>query len=617
MGEVIVITSGKGGVGKTTTTANLGSALAMDGKKVVLVDTDIGLRNLDVVMGLENRIVYDIVDVVEGKCKLKQALIKDKRFAELFLLPAAQTRDKSALNEEQMKDLMKNLKEDFDYVLVDCPAGIEQGFKNAITGADRAIVVTTAEISAIPRPSKKEEKTIEYLKEFGKKHQLDTQVDEAGNVLIKKAATTTSISNKTVALQSHVDMVCEKNSDVSHNFETEGIVPIIDGEWVKAKDTTLGADNGIGIAMMLAVLASSNIEHGNIECLFTVDEETGLSGAFALKKGFLNADILINLDSEDEKELFIGCSGGIDSIAVFNYCTEIIPADYFHFHVSVKGLKGGHSGEDIDKGLGNANKILNRFLWNLNRKMDLRICNIDGGNLRNAIAREASAIIAVPYTYKETVRVDVNNFIADIENEFAVKDPNVKIELESSTPYKFGINKNTSDKLLNALYACPHGVITMSSEMQGLVETSTNLASVKMTDNEEIIVTTSQRSSVESEKYDIMHMVESVFLLAGATISHSDGYPGWKPNPNSEILKITADCFTELFGEKPRIRAIHAGLECGLFLEKYPQLDMVSFGPTIQFPHSPSERVNIASVEKSWKLLCKVLTATVRKVASN
>lgn len=464
-----------------------------------------------------------------------------------------------------------------------------------------------SEITNIPRPSKKEGKIISYLQEFGRKNGLETLVDEVGNVLIRKPATVGCENKKTLALQAHVDMVCEKDNDVQHNFETDPIHAYVDGDWVKAKGTTLGADDGIGVAAMLAVLSSDNIEHGNLECLFTVDEETGLSGAFALKEGFLKANILINLDSENDSELFIGCAGGIDTVAEFDYQQEESPEKYFFFNVSVKGLKGGHSGDDIDKGLGNANKILTRYLWQLNKKTDLRISHIDGGNLRNAIAREASALVAVPWKDKEMVRIELNHFTHDVEMELLSKEPGLKLLLESESAQDFCMDKDTGNRLLNVLYACPHGVIAMSNEMKGLVETSTNLASIKCLKNNKIQVTTSQRSSTESLKYDVMYMVESVFLLAGAKVSHGDGYPGWKPNPDSEIVKTTADCYRRLFKEEPHIRAIHAGLECGLFLKKYPQLDMVSFGPTLLGVHSPSERVNIQSVNKFWQLLCEVL----------
>lgn len=463
-----------------------------------------------------------------------------------------------------------------------------------------------AEIANIPHPSKKEEKLIAYLKEFGKTHGLETLVDATGNVLIKKSATKGFENKKTIALQSHIDMVCEKNSDVKHDFETDPIDIYEDGDWVKAKGTTLGADDGIGVAAQLALLSATDVEHGNIECLFTVDEETGLTGAFALKEGFLSANVLINLDSENDSELFIGCAGGIDTLAVFDYKKEKSPEKYFYFNVSVNGLKGGHSGDDIDKGLGNANKILTRYLWQLNKKTDLRLCHIDGGNLRNAIAREASALVAVPWVEKENARIEFNHFVNDIELELLSIEPNMKFSLESEIPQDFCIDKNTSNRLLDALYACPHGVIAMSNDIKGLVETSTNLASVCLDDNK-IQVNTSQRSSTESLKYDIMYMVESVFTLAGASVTHGDGYPGWKPNPHSKIVDTTAQCYRRLFNEEPHIRAIHAGLECGLFLKKYPQLDMVSFGPTILGAHSPNERVQISSVDKFWTLLCEVL----------
>jgi dipeptidase D len=464
-----------------------------------------------------------------------------------------------------------------------------------------------AEIANIPHPSKKEEKLITYLKEFGKTHGLETSIDAVGNVLIKKSATKGFENKKTIALQSHIDMVCEKNSDVKHDFETDPIDIYEDGDWVKAKGTTLGADDGIGVAAQLALLAATDVEHGNIECLFTVDEETGLTGAFALKEGFLSANVLINLDSENDSELFIGCAGGIDTLAVFDYKKEKSPEKYFYFNVSVSGLKGGHSGDDIDKGLGNANKILTRYLWQLNKKTDLRLCYIDGGNLRNAIAREALALVAVPWAEKENARIEFNHFVNDIELELLSIEPNLKFSLESETPQNFCIDKNTSNRLLDALYACPHGVIAMSNDIKGLVETSTNLASVKCLDDNKIQVNTSQRSSTESLKYDIMYMVESVFTLAGASVTHGDGYPGWKPNPHSKIVDTTAQCYRRLFNEEPHIRAIHAGLECGLFLKKYPQLDMVSFGPTILGAHSPNERVQISSVDKFWTLLCEVL----------
>lgn len=463
------------------------------------------------------------------------------------------------------------------------------------------------EITQIPRPSKKEDQIIAYLKSIAEKYNLEQKTDLAGNVLICKPATKGYEKHKTIIMQSHVDMVCEKNSDVTFNFDTDAIQTYIEEDWIKARGTTLGADNGIGMSMMLAILASDNLKHPALECLFTVDEETGLTGAFALEKDFLTGDILINLDSEDDGEIFVGCAGGIDTTAVLTYQPEKTPENYFSFSVSVKGLKGGHSGDDIDKGLGNANKILNRFLWNINKEMDLRLQSFDGGNLRNAIAREAIAIACVPYSEKEKVRILFNMYVADIENEKGDIEPSMRLELESETVPQTVMDKTTSNALLNVLYACPHGVKAMSMDMPGLVETSTNLASVKMLPENKIIITTSQRSSVESCKYDIAHQVESGFTLAGAKVTHGDGYPGWKPNLNSTILQITQKTYSKLYKVEPKIRAIHAGLECGLFLEKYPHLDMVSIGPQMYGVHSPDERLSISSTQKCWKWLIEIL----------
>ncbi|MHC1704843.1 MAG: aminoacyl-histidine dipeptidase [Tenuifilaceae bacterium] len=464
------------------------------------------------------------------------------------------------------------------------------------------------EICKIPRPSKKEEKIINYLLEFAKEHKLEVNNDEAGNVVIKKSATAGFENLEPVVLQSHVDMVCEKNSDTVHDFMIDPIIPYIDGEWVKAKGTTLGADDGIGIASQLAILASKNINHGPIECLFTVDEETGLTGAFEMKSGFFNSKILINLDSEDEGELFIGCAGGIDTVATFAYDEEKIPSDFIAYKLTVKGLKGGHSGDDIDKNLGNSIKIISRFLWKSTNKYDLRLSLLDGGNLRNAIAREAYAIFVVHKDDKAQLVNDFDQYKAEIVNEIKDVEPGITIILEDHNLPEYVIDEPTHFDLLNSLYACPHGVIAMSRQLKGLVETSTNLASVKFIQDNQILVTTSQRSSVESAKNDISNMVESVFRLANANVQHSEGYPGWTPNTNSEILNITKSAYKKLFGVDPIVRAIHAGLECGLFLEKYPYLDMISFGPTIKGAHSPDERLNIETTKKYWDLLLEVLT---------
>ncbi len=465
------------------------------------------------------------------------------------------------------------------------------------------------EILTIPRPSKREEKIIAYLLEFGKKHNLETRSDDAGNVIISKPATKGYEKAPAVVLQSHVDMVCEKNSDVQHDFNTDPIQAYVENGWVKAKGTTLGADDGIGIAAQLAILASSSIEHGPLECLFTVDEETGLTGAFEMKPGFFSSKILLNLDSEDEGELFIGCAGGVDTVATFSYENEKVPTSSLAFKISVTGLNGGHSGDDIDKGLGNSLKIINRFLWKGTNKFDLRLANIDGGNLRNAIPREAFAHFVVHQEDAQSMQQMFQQLKDEIRFELAATEPNLKIELENAQLPEWVINETTQYDLLNALYACPHGVIAMSRQMPGLVETSTNLASVKFIQDNQILVTTSQRSAIDSSKTDVASMVESVFRLANASVVHSEGYPGWAPNTNSEILRITRNSYKTLFGTEPIIRAIHAGLECGLFLEKYPYLDMISFGPTIKGAHSPDERLNIESTEKFWKLLLDVLKA--------
>ncbi len=463
------------------------------------------------------------------------------------------------------------------------------------------------EICQIPRPSKKEEKISEYIVNFGKQHGLETNRDDSGNVMIAKAATKGYEKIPPVVLQSHMDMVGEKNSDSKHDFEKDPIQPYIDGEWVKAKGTTLGADDGIGIAAQLAILADDTVAHGPLECLFTVDEETGLTGAFNLKEGFFKSKILINLDSEDEGELFIGCAGGIDTVAILNYKTRSVPEDSVAFRVSVSGLTGGHSGDDIQKGRGNSIKILNRLLWQANKDHGIRIATFEGGNLRNAIPREANALITVKERLAKDV-ITLMNILADaIKNEFKIAEPALKITIEAADLPDKVLSGKPAKRLLNVLYACPHGVISMSQAIAGLVETSTNLASVKFLESNQIQITTSQRSSVESARTDIANRVSSVFSLVKATVEHSGGYPGWSPNPDSPLVKLTESLYVKLFGNKPVVRAIHAGLECGLFLEKYPELDMISFGPTILGAHSPDERLNIETAEKFWKLLLEVL----------
>ena len=463
------------------------------------------------------------------------------------------------------------------------------------------------DICQVPRPSKKEEKIIRFLLDFAEKQSLKARQDQIGNVLISKPATSGREKDQLVILQSHIDIVCEKNSETKHDFDTDAIKAFVDDGWVRAEGTTLGSDDGIGMAAQMAVLTATNLSHGPIECLFTVDEETGLSGAFALQPGFLSGNTLLNLDSEDEGELFIGCAGGIDTVGTLNYSTEALPAGSFAIKLEVKGLQGGHSGDDINKNRGNANKILNRFLLDAAGKINMRIAAFNGGNLRNAIAREAFAVVVVPHSQKENLIVEWNVFSSEMEFEFERSEPKLKLLHQSVSLPENVIDLDCQGRLLKLIAACSHGVLEMSSRMIGMVETSTNLASVKFSGNNEIVITTSQRSEIDSRKYMAATMIESLMLLAGASVAHSDGYPGWTPNPDSAVAKIASDSYKKLFGNDPLVKSIHAGLECGLFLEKYPELDMVSFGPTIRGAHSPDERISVETVEKFWKLLVDVL----------
>ncbi len=462
-------------------------------------------------------------------------------------------------------------------------------------------------ITRIPRPSKKEEKIRAYLIDWAKKHALAYQCDEIGNIVIRKPATSGFEDRPTVILQSHMDMVCEKNSDVEFDFDNEPIRVKIDGAWVKAEGTTLGADCGIGMAAALAALIDPEMQHGPLEALFTVDEETGLTGAFELGEGMLTGKYLLNLDSEDDGEIFIGCAGGIDTIATFRYTMEPAPKNYTFFRVDVSDLLGGHSGDDIDKGRVNSNKTVARLLWDGMQSFELKLSYFSGGNLRNAIPREAYAIFGIPERHKTEFIKRYNLFAADLEQEFRYREPNFRITLNEMPQVEEVLDAQTQFGLIYSLVGVPNGVIAMSFAVSGLVETSTNLASVKFVDDNRIVVTSSQRSSVESAKTYVMQMVESVFALAGADVAHTDGYPGWTPDPQSKLLEITVDSYKQLFGTAPKVRAIHAGLECGLFLEKYPELEMVSFGPTLRGVHSPDERLEIATIPKFWDLLKEVL----------
>ncbi len=463
-----------------------------------------------------------------------------------------------------------------------------------------------AEILKIPRPSKKEEKITSYLRTFGEKHQLETIQDEIGNILIRKPATKGKENTTPVVLQSHMDMVCEKNNDIVHDFDNDPIQARIEGDWVKATGTTLGADDGIGIAAQLAILEATDIEHGPLECLFTMDEESGLTGATELKADLLKSKILLNLDSEDEGQLFFGCAGGKDTNIELPFTLEETPQNTVAYTVEIKGLLGGHSGDEIHKRLGNANKILNRFLWENSQRMSLRLAHFDGGNLRNAIAREAFAIVAIPETTIEEFEKAAANYFSILKSEYKVSDPGVDFSIKRTDSPKQVIDMQSQKNLLNSLYACPHGVIAFSAEIPDFIETSTNLAAIK-TKETFFKITTSQRSSVESAKDDVANMVRSVFELAGARIEHTGGYPGWQPNPNSKIVAATVKSYKNLFGTEPEVLAIHAGLECGLIGDTYPEMDMISFGPTIKGAHSPDERLHIESTIKFWDLLIDVL----------
>ncbi|MBE0647277.1 MAG: aminoacyl-histidine dipeptidase [Bacteroidales bacterium] len=463
-----------------------------------------------------------------------------------------------------------------------------------------------AEICEVPRPSKKEEKIAKYLVDFAVRYNLEVILDETGNVLIRKPASPGYEKRKAVILQSHMDMVGEKNSDSNHNFAKDPIRPRIEGDWVKATGTTLGADCGIGIAASLAVLEANDIPHPPLEALFTMDEETGLTGAFGLKHDLLQGKILINLDSEDEGQLFIGCAGGKDTMATFLMETEPIPSNQVAFDISITGLVGGHSGDDINKGRGNAVKILGRFLWNASNEFDAHISSLDAGNLRNALAREGFAQVVIPEGSADAFQTYAQVYHSDLVRELHITEPDLRFAVVNSELPPTVLTAGLQERLLNAIYACPHGVIAMSREIKNFVETSTNLASVKMK-NDKIVITTSQRSSVESSKKDVGDMLASLFHLAGAQVEQTAGYPGWNPNPDSEILRLTVASYRELFGKDPEVLAIHAGLECGLIGAIYPGMDMVSFGPTIKGAHSPDERLNIPTTVKFWDLLVDVL----------
>ena len=468
------------------------------------------------------------------------------------------------------------------------------------------------QICQVPHPSKKEGKIIEFLMNFAAENGLEAKKDELGNILMIGEATPGYENIPTVVLQAHMDMVCEKNNDTVHDFDNDPIVPWIDGDWVRAKGTTLGADDGMGVAAALAILTDKSVAHGKIEALFTVDEETGLTGAYGLQPGFFTGKKLLNLDSEDEDIIFIGCSGGMDTVITYPFQTEPVAEGQFAVNVSVRGLQGGHSGGEIDKGRSNALKVIAGFLWECAKEYGAKIATISGGNLRNAIPREADAVIVFDSKYKEDVRIAVNHYNASCASVCATlcapTDPGINVDVQSvDVPTESMTAKCTID-LVNALLACPHGVQSMSSSMPGLVESSTNLASIKIIEDNKAYIQTSQRSAIDFQKKLIARCVGAAFEIIGAEVQHGDGYPGWEPNPNSELLKAVVESYKKVYnGKSPQVTAIHAGLECGLFLEKYPGMDMISTGPTLAGVHSPDEKCYIPSVERWYNFLKEVL----------
>lgn len=464
-----------------------------------------------------------------------------------------------------------------------------------------------AKINEIPRPSKHEEQMIEYLKSFGESRGLETLVDETGNVIIRKPATPGYENKDTIILQSHMDMVCEKLVDVDFDFNKDAIQTYIDGEWLCAKGTTLGADDGIGCAIELAVLDSDDIEHGPLECVFTRDEETGLTGAEGMKSGFMKGDMLINLDSEDEGQIFVSCAGGRNTTATFHFEREAAPEGWFFVKASLKGLTGGHSGDDINKKRANALKVLARFLYQTQERYGLRLVSFNAGKLHNAIPRDGIIVFGVPFDKKEDIRVDWNVFTSLVEEEYHVTEKNMQFDMESADAAPV-LPQDVSTKIVQALQAVDNGVFAMcqDEEISWLVETSNNVASVETKENE-IKVVASQRSNVMSALDNQAATIKAVFQLAGAEVVQGEGYPAWKMNPNSKMTALAVESYKKLFGKAPKVLGIHAGLECGLFSEKYPNLDMVSFGPTLRGVHSPDERLLIPTVQMVWDHLLDIL----------
>ncbi len=464
------------------------------------------------------------------------------------------------------------------------------------------------EINQVPRPSKKEEKIREYLVNFAKKHNLKHKVDAIGNVAMWRDAAPGFENAKGVVLQAHMDMVAEKAAGSNHNFDTDPIKTIVEGEWLRADGTTLGADDGMGMAGALACMIDPDLKVGPLEAFLTVDEETGLTGASNVGEGMLTGDYLLNMDSEDDGVITIGCSGGVDTLASFNFNYEKVPAGYVFFHVKISKLLGGHSGTDINAERGNATRFITRLIMRLDNELDIALADINAGNLRNALAHTAEAVIGVKEADKEKFAVIFNTFAADIRNEYKHVEKDMQFDCESvDTPAEV-IEKKVAMNVVRAGYAVPHGVQSMSMAVPGLVESSTNLASIKIHDGKRIEIVTSQRSDVDSRKFDVAHRVGAIFKMAGADeVRHTDGYQGWTPNPDSALLKIAVDQWEKLYGVKPVIEAIHAGLECGLFLKVAPHMEMISYGPTLKDVHSPKERVHIPAVQKFWDFTVEIL----------
>ena len=456
-------------------------------------------------------------------------------------------------------------------------------------------------LNSVPRPSKKEEKVIQFIKEFGKKLGLPTTVDEVGNVIITKPATAGMENRQPIVMQSHLDMVCQKNNDVDFDFETQGIQMYVDGDWVRAKGTTLGADNGLGVATIMSILESNDIAHPDLEALFTIDEETGMTGALALKPGQLKGEILLNLDTEEDDEIDIGCAGGVDVTASAKFNLEDVKGETFK--IEIKGLQGGHSGMDIIKGLGNSNKLLGRFLF-VGLDNQIQLISIDGGSLRNAIPREAKAIISVDNS--EDFVSKFEQLKSDILEEFASLEKDLVINIEKSESSEQSVSVEDSKKIIFAINSAHNGVFRMSPDVEGLVEASNNVARIELK-NGEIKILNLTRSSVESTKWEVANQLKSAFESNYLKTEFGGSYPGWKPKPDAEIIKVMTDLYENNFGEKPMVVACHAGLECGIIGANYPKMEMVSFGPTIKGAHSPDERANIPSVQKFWKYTQDIL----------